>query len=79
MYANLGIRVNAVAPGPVLTNIQASFDSELGEERVGGLLGSIPTPATAAQLASSITYLLSDDATNITGVILASDGGWSAQ
>src|SRR5690606_38603504 len=70
MYAALGIRVNAVAPGPVMTNIQASFDSELGEERIGTLLANIPTPATSAQLASSITYLLSDDATNLTGVIL---------
>jgi hypothetical protein len=35
-------------------------------------------PATAAQLAASITFLLSDDGTNVNGAILASDGGWSA-
>lgn len=32
-----------------------------------------------AQLAASITFLLSDDGTNLTGVIMPSDGGWSVQ
>lgn len=39
---------------------------------------NIPTPVSAPQMAASITFLLSDDATNINGAILASDGGWSA-
>jgi NAD(P)-dependent dehydrogenase (short-subunit alcohol dehydrogenase family) len=30
-------------------------------------------------LAASITFLLSDDAVNINGAILPSDGGWSIQ
>lgn len=79
MYAGKGIRVNAVAPGPVATNIEANFASELGQERIGDLLTTIPPVAEAAQLAASITFLLSDDGTNVTGVILASDGGWSVQ
>jgi NAD(P)-dependent dehydrogenase (short-subunit alcohol dehydrogenase family) len=78
-YARLGIRVNAVAPGPVATNIEASFDSELGQERIGALLATIPPVAMPEQLAASITFLLSDDSTNLTGVILPSDGGWSVQ
>ncbi len=36
---------------------------------------TVPSPATAAQLAASITFLLSDDGTNVNGAILASDGG----
>lgn len=79
MYGLTGVRVNAVAPGPVATNIQASFASELGQERVGNLLAFIPPVAEPAQLAASITFLLSDDGTNLTGVILPSDGGWSVQ
>jgi NAD(P)-dependent dehydrogenase (short-subunit alcohol dehydrogenase family) len=78
MYAPSGIRVNAVAPGPTITNISTTFDSEIGAERVQSAMGNIPTPAGADQLAASITFLLSDDATNVTGVVLASDGGWSA-
>jgi NAD(P)-dependent dehydrogenase (short-subunit alcohol dehydrogenase family) len=30
------------------------------------------------QLAATITWLLSDDASNVNGTILPSDGGWSA-
>jgi len=78
MYGGKGIRVNAVAPGPVATNIQATFASELGQERIGNAMQILPPVAESAQLAASITFLLSDDGTNVTGVILASDGGWSA-
>jgi NAD(P)-dependent dehydrogenase (short-subunit alcohol dehydrogenase family) len=38
----------------------------------------IPPVATAEQLAATITWLLSDDASNVNGAILPSDGGWSA-
>jgi NAD(P)-dependent dehydrogenase (short-subunit alcohol dehydrogenase family) len=79
MYGQKGLRFNAVAPGPTATNIVANWGSQLGAERLGALLtANVPTPATAAQLAASITFLLSEDATNINGAILASDGGWSA-
>lgn len=78
MYAASGIRFNAVAPGPVATNIEASFASELGAERIGAAMAVLPPVASSEQLAASITFLLSDDATNVTGAILPSDGGWSA-
>lgn len=78
MYGPSGIRVNAVAPGPVITNIESSFGSPLGEQRVRTALAVMPTPATAPALAASITFLLSDDGVNVNGAILASDGGWSA-
>ncbi|MDN4471816.1 SDR family NAD(P)-dependent oxidoreductase [Demequina zhanjiangensis] len=78
MYAETGVRVNAVAPGAVMTNIEARFDSELGQDRVSTAMAVTPTPASADQLAASITFLLSDDGVNLNGVILPSDGGWSA-
>ena len=56
-----------------------TWGSRLAAERLGPLMqATVPMPATAAQLAASITFLLSDDGTNINGAILASDGGWSA-
>lgn len=79
MYGPSGIRINAVAPGGVATNIEASFDSDLGQERIGAFLEFIPSVVEAAVLAASITFLLSDDAENVNGVILPSDGGWSVQ
>ncbi|GAA3661788.1 SDR family NAD(P)-dependent oxidoreductase [Microbacterium marinilacus] len=78
MYTGSGIRVNAVAPGGVATNIEAKFASPLGAERIQRAMAILPGVATSEQLAASITFLLSDDSTNVNGVILASDGGWSA-
>ena len=77
MYGPSGIRVNAVAPGPTITNIEAPFASELGSERVQLAMSVMPDPAEAEALAASITFLLSDDGVNLNGVILPSDGGWS--
>lgn len=77
-FAYTGIRVNAVAPGGVATNIEAKFDSPMFLDRFGVGSAIMPAPTTADQLAASITFLLSDDGTNINGVILPSDGGWSA-
>ncbi|GAA1497586.1 SDR family NAD(P)-dependent oxidoreductase [Paeniglutamicibacter kerguelensis] len=79
IYGKKGLRFNAVAPGATITNIEAPMDSPMAVEVLGPLMGAnIPAPATAAQLAASITFLLSDDGSNVNGVVLASDGGWSA-
>jgi len=74
------IRVNAVAPGGVATGIPFPPNvSEAGLRRLQPFQSQIPTIATAEELAASITFLLSDDAVNINGAVLASDGGWSVQ
>ena len=78
MYGPSGLRVNAVAPGPTITNIEATFASPLGAERVRQAMAILPDAAEAEALAASITFLLSDDGVNVNGVVLASDGGWSA-
>lgn len=77
MYGPSGIRTNAVAPGPTITNIEARFDSPLGAQRVQKAMTILPDPVEADALAASITFLLSDDGVNVNGVILPSDGGWS--
>ncbi|MFB2554463.1 SDR family NAD(P)-dependent oxidoreductase [Herbiconiux liangxiaofengii] len=78
MYGPSGIRTNAVAPGPTITNIEATFASPLGAERVRQAMAILPDAVEADALAASITFLLSDDGVNVNGVVLASDGGWSA-
>lgn len=78
MYAGTGVQVNAVAPGGVATGIQVPAQAEFGGARLGRYMGNIPGIATAEHLAASITFLLSTDAVNLNGAILASDGGWSA-
>ncbi|MCK9873476.1 SDR family NAD(P)-dependent oxidoreductase [Nocardiopsis dassonvillei] len=78
MYGPSGIRVNSVVPGPVITGIEARFNSPLGAERIREGMAIMPEPAEPEILAASITFLLSDDGVNLNGVILPSDGGWSA-
>ncbi|HXR22013.1 MAG TPA: SDR family NAD(P)-dependent oxidoreductase [Acidimicrobiales bacterium] len=78
-YTASGVRVNAVAPGPVATNMAATFKSELAAARLMPLLHAIaPVSANVGQLAAVITWLLSDDASNVSGAVLPADGGWAA-
>ncbi len=77
-YKGRGVRCNAVAPGPVATNIEAPFRSELAMEVLGPLMqATLPPTASAEQLAAAITWLASDDAADVNGAILPVDGGWS--
>lgn len=72
-----GVRVNAVAPGYVRTPLLAGFTDELWAS-VAALhpLGRVATPE---EIAAPIAFLLSDEASFITGAILLADGGFSAQ
>ncbi|KSZ56097.1 short-chain dehydrogenase [Rhodococcus pyridinivorans KG-16] len=80
MYGQQGIRVNALAPGAGATNIQPPSNlSDYGRTRLAPFHQLIPSVATAEELAASITFLLSEDAVNINGAVLSSDGGWSVQ
>ncbi|GAB2510233.1 Levodione reductase [Corynebacterium atrinae] len=79
MYANAGIRTNAVAPGAVMTGIPIPEKvGEFGHERLAGYRGNVPSMSTAEQQAAAIVWLLSDDAASVNGAILPNDGGWSA-
>ena len=60
--------MNAVAPGPTITNIEATFASPLGAERVRVGMAVMPDAVEADALAASITFLLSDDGVNVNGV-----------
>ncbi|MEL7975660.1 SDR family NAD(P)-dependent oxidoreductase [Isoptericola sp. F-RaC21] len=77
MYAGTGVTVNAVAPGGVATGLRPG-QAEFGAPRLGKYMGNLPGVATPEHLAASITFLLSRDAVNLNGTIVASDGGWSA-
>jgi hypothetical protein len=67
--------------GPLIREMlaQGGFDesavSEYGSARMAPFHNLIPSVATAAQLAASLAFLLSDDGVNINGAILPSDGG----
>ncbi|MGW9554613.1 SDR family NAD(P)-dependent oxidoreductase [Nocardiopsis sp. NPDC055551] len=79
MYRDQGVRVNAVAPGGVATGISVHADSEaMGPNVLGRYMGNMGPIAESGQLASAIVFLASDAASNVNGVILPVDGGWSA-
>ena len=82
-YAPLNIRVNAVCPGYVRTQLldewlAAQPDPAAAERRMLDVhpLGRIGTPA---EIASFVSYLVSEEASYITGAALTIDGGLSAR
>jgi NAD(P)-dependent dehydrogenase (short-subunit alcohol dehydrogenase family) len=74
--ATAGVRVNAVAPGPVDTPLTGMdlHDPEIFEFMSRHLL--IKRVAQPDDIAAAVSFLLSDDASYITGVHLPVDGGW---
>jgi NAD(P)-dependent dehydrogenase (short-subunit alcohol dehydrogenase family) len=74
-YGPSGVRVNAVAPGPIATERQLEF-----ADHVAPVLARIPSRrmSTPEEVAASVVFLASDDAANIHGSVLSVDGGWAA-
>lgn len=72
-----GIRVNAVAPGPVRTKLAMAVHTP---EIIAAYHDALPLNRYGSEdeIAAAITFLLSDDASFITGQILAADGGFEA-
>ena len=73
--ARFGVRVNAVAPGFIDTDMTASIDDNARKK----LYAQIPLgkTGTASQVARAVFYLASEDAGYITGQVLTMDGGLS--
>lgn len=76
-YARNNIRVNAIAPGYVDTPILASVPKEMKDAMANQL--PIGRLGKDVEIASLICYLLSDEASFITGAIISIDGGFTAQ
>lgn len=76
-YARDNIRVNAIAPGyvdtPILSMVPDNVKKAMGNELPIGRLGK------DTEIANLICYLLSDDASFITGAIISIDGGFTAK
>ncbi len=70
-----GIRVNAVAPGLVPTDLAAGLVGN--EETVREYLRRMPISrlGTTEDIANSVAFLLSDESGWVTGLVLPSDGG----
>ena len=73
-----GVRVNAVAPGPIDTGMLTRFTGS--DEKKAGLISGVPLKRIGRpdEIAASIVFLSSDKASFITGATLAVDGGKTA-
>lgn len=74
-YGPAGVRVNAVAPGPIATERAAE-----SADHVAPVLARIPSRrmSTPDEVAAAVLFLASDEAANIHGAVLSVDGGWAA-
>jgi len=83
-FAKVNVRVNAIAPGFILTK-QNSFlliDDKTGQptKRGGKIISNTPMGryGKASEVAEVVNFLLSEKASFITGAVLPVDGGFSA-
>ncbi len=72
-FGTRSITVNAVAPGPIETDMLAA----LSEDQVAAMVDSVPVgrPGTPREVAAAVTFLTSEDAGYVTGITLPVDGG----
>ena len=69
-----GIRVNAVRPGVIRTDIHLSSGDPARVERIGAM-APLQRPGEAAEVARAILWLLSDEASYMTGALVDVTGG----
>lgn len=79
-YATQGIRINAIAPGAIKTDIlqNAINGGSYSEESIAAI-HPMKRMGTPEDIANGIVFLASDDCPFMTGSILSVDGGYNAQ
>jgi NAD(P)-dependent dehydrogenase (short-subunit alcohol dehydrogenase family) len=78
--ARMGVRVNAIAPGGVVTPMFQRFTAG-NQEMQAGFANAHPVGRLASpeDIARTILFMASDDASFMTGSVVAVDGGYTAQ
>ncbi|MGZ5567160.1 MAG: SDR family NAD(P)-dependent oxidoreductase [Limisphaerales bacterium] len=75
-YGPQNIRCNAICPGAIRTRISPPAGSELHQRQISKtFLGRVGEPH---EVGSAAVFLASDEASYVTGAVLAVDGGWTA-
>jgi len=80
MYAQKGIRCNAIAPGATITNIASTMTNinEFGASRTQVTQGVIPRAGQPEEIARVALFLASDESSFVNGAVIAADAGWTA-
>jgi NAD(P)-dependent dehydrogenase (short-subunit alcohol dehydrogenase family) len=82
--AEIGIAINAIAPGGTATDMAAENAKHYGHpaladvdpDVVGRSMNSLGRWADPDEIAAAVAFLLSDDASYLTGSVLDASGGW---
>lgn len=74
-YANRGIRVNAIAPGATITPINEAWTEDPEQKAIVESHIPMGRAGTAEEMAAAVAFLVSDEASYITGQTLFIDGG----
>lgn len=75
-YADQGVRVNVVAPGPILTHHLEAAGPEA--QRLAGLSTPMQRTGGVAEVADVVLWLCSERSSFVTGTVVPIDGGQSA-
>jgi NAD(P)-dependent dehydrogenase (short-subunit alcohol dehydrogenase family) len=80
MYANEGVRCNAIAPGGVAINMGAQSQqiSQFGLERMRPAHAVMSRVGTDTEVAQAALFLASNDASLVNGAVITADAGWTA-
>ena len=78
-FGRRNVRVNAVAPGYIETAMTAALREQEEGQRFLESLHPLGRLGQAEEVASAVTFLASDDASFISGVVLPVDGGYTAR
>lgn len=79
MYAQKGIRCNAIAPGGVNTNIGKNMNpNPFGYERCTSGGASMPRMGESIEIATAALFLATDESSFVNGSVLTADGGWTS-
>jgi NAD(P)-dependent dehydrogenase (short-subunit alcohol dehydrogenase family) len=77
-YSGRGVRVNAVAPGGIITPLLENFTFPEGADRTRMPRGSRVPHAEPEEIASLVAYIASDEARFMVGSVVSMDGGLTA-
>jgi NAD(P)-dependent dehydrogenase (short-subunit alcohol dehydrogenase family) len=76
-YAEHGIRINAVAPGPIETRMLAEISG--GDVQQFAKYVPMKRIGRPEEIADAVLWLFSEQSSFITGQVISVDGGWAAK